>query len=638
MPDLAFSELAFLNSKREKSDDIERPVAQKKNRRKLTPGDKDAEISKYFQATGDRKPDLARLSPPQKQRKMPSHSYHSGSVPLFVDMPDKPFLGFGNSGANSISPVKLVRELDARYVPPPSQRDTLSPSHSTSYFTWSQSAPRSIRPMPQKEHHAGSFNYLRSPCRRISVHSEGSEPGVQDRAQYEYRTVATGRAEIPDLSRTNDCQIRMKRLESAEPNTKPPDGDQTEHQPKESDKKCNTPDAEISPVKQRTLSGDRERSGSLIANRDDDEAATVNIGRGRHQEEFPGPLNIQHAFQNQQTLDPLDATLEALLEGFKTNHTSQNPEYVPPHRHDSDGITHQQGFKVQQSNTVTRDSPESRNTDPSKPAKMSTNTRDYTENPQMPSNSAFLDDRLPKKPQSSRSRGGILRHIAQNAQLNHPHNFTMIRPQSVEDNSTLSRNVSQGYHTMYEQQEERHADRRDMETAIPGRHAHFDVASQHSPSAAEFEIYDAGYNGENEGSPDDDRLWNDPNYGKEMIQSRDSGIRVGQGTSLEDATSLLAELENEYDLDTVSAEAGQYDTGRYPRSVSALHGNVHDECNTVYNSFNNRLQDDHLTPRHLPYQITSALGQTPRRVGRLQSAGAEEIIEPRGFWTPHKHY
>lgn len=81
-----------------------------------------------------------------------------------VDLPDTPFLGFGTNGDNSVSPVKLVKELDARYIPTLSQRDTRSPSGASSYLSWAPSnAPLPVSKSSERPGHQPSRHGAQKP-------------------------------------------------------------------------------------------------------------------------------------------------------------------------------------------------------------------------------------------------------------------------------------------------------------------------------------------------------------------------------------------------------------------------------------------------------------------------------------------
>lgn len=115
----------------------------KKGQKVKRVADMEAEISRYFTIGKTRKAGHAGAIGNRKHSKEEQHQQHESlhdSVPSIIDLPEKPFLGFGTSGANSVSPVDIVKELDAKYVPSRSQRDTRSLSRSTSYLTWSRSS------------------------------------------------------------------------------------------------------------------------------------------------------------------------------------------------------------------------------------------------------------------------------------------------------------------------------------------------------------------------------------------------------------------------------------------------------------------------------------------------------------------
>ena len=147
MPNSAFSETAFLNSHRAGPEDSNNPLqtkhADKKKKRKTNKAaDIEAEISRYF--TSAKVPRPSVFDPHSRgrfcQQQAQTRPQDSGSPYTFVDLPDKPFLGFGSSGAISMSPV---RENGCRALLNQDSPLTRSQSRSTSYFTWSQSEVRS---------------------------------------------------------------------------------------------------------------------------------------------------------------------------------------------------------------------------------------------------------------------------------------------------------------------------------------------------------------------------------------------------------------------------------------------------------------------------------------------------------------
>lgn len=155
VPDLAFSEFAFLNTTRCKATE-EAASATKEEIRKAMKvkkaADVEAAISHYFIAgksknAGNVEP-IDDLGHPTERQQGNLHD----SVQTTMDLPRKPFLGFGTKGNTPISSVITVKEPDAKRVNSMSQRDTRSPSRSTSYFTWS----RSNSPLSASEHRSGA--------------------------------------------------------------------------------------------------------------------------------------------------------------------------------------------------------------------------------------------------------------------------------------------------------------------------------------------------------------------------------------------------------------------------------------------------------------------------------------------------
>ena len=139
MPDLTFSEMNFLNHR--KADPAEHPLSRSKQsrRKKDKAADAEAEISRFFvsskghgrTAEGIRRP----RESPERQSEVARNplEQQTSSLPP-VELPSKPFLGFGSCGPGHVSPVALVSDIGSRFSPrqkPPSNR-------STTYYTWSE--------------------------------------------------------------------------------------------------------------------------------------------------------------------------------------------------------------------------------------------------------------------------------------------------------------------------------------------------------------------------------------------------------------------------------------------------------------------------------------------------------------------
>lgn len=149
VPDLSFSEVAFLNPRRPKQDTVAQPVPEKKRRRKDKTADAEEEISRFFKAKPpDQRGDVARRDQ-NSRRPSPTSCIAKGfegtdratTAPFLppVELPNRPFLGFGGSGMNIISPVKVTVSADApcRMVTPGRPRSsTRSSIGSSSYYTW----------------------------------------------------------------------------------------------------------------------------------------------------------------------------------------------------------------------------------------------------------------------------------------------------------------------------------------------------------------------------------------------------------------------------------------------------------------------------------------------------------------------
>ena len=145
--------MTFLNSRREKLenrlDGSSNKSLDKSKRRKLTKAaDTEAEISKYFTSAKSANIHEKRSqlqSDPQVRRR----SRVDESPQAVVELPDRPFLGFGSCGPNtSMSPAKSLDNRDSRSLHRGISR---SPTRSTSYLPWSQSRePSDASPAPKR--------------------------------------------------------------------------------------------------------------------------------------------------------------------------------------------------------------------------------------------------------------------------------------------------------------------------------------------------------------------------------------------------------------------------------------------------------------------------------------------------------
>ena len=146
--------MAFLNPRRPKADTAVKQAPEKKRRRRDKIIDTEAQMSRYFTAKRpEEKDDIM-----DQEHKRPAasvvgslargsgdadRSARVSSLPP-VDLPDRPFLGFGSSGATLTSPIKITVHRDVTRRRPTrseSRSSRRSSVSSSSYYSWSTSAP-----------------------------------------------------------------------------------------------------------------------------------------------------------------------------------------------------------------------------------------------------------------------------------------------------------------------------------------------------------------------------------------------------------------------------------------------------------------------------------------------------------------
>ena len=155
VPDLAFSEMTFLTSRREKpkdsSEGLSRKLLNKRKRRNSTKAaDTEAEFSRYFMSA---KPTSLDVTTSLRQQDQQDNRYSRDheSQKASIDVPERPFLGFGSCGPNtSTSPAKSPGNRNSRSL----HREVSRPlTRSTSYLTWSQSrAPSHASSLLDRRH------------------------------------------------------------------------------------------------------------------------------------------------------------------------------------------------------------------------------------------------------------------------------------------------------------------------------------------------------------------------------------------------------------------------------------------------------------------------------------------------------
>lgn len=150
MPDLAFSELTFLNPRRESSNDLVKSSANRPRHKKDKAADSGANISRYFTSTKpmnhnsllpDSRPVVHLNSSSGKHghqrndNRGPRSGDRNPSLPL-VEHLEKPFLGFGSSGIYVTSPAWPPRNIGSTVDSP---RGKAPSTRSTSHVSWSVS-------------------------------------------------------------------------------------------------------------------------------------------------------------------------------------------------------------------------------------------------------------------------------------------------------------------------------------------------------------------------------------------------------------------------------------------------------------------------------------------------------------------
>ena len=356
VPDSAFSETAFLNSHRVRPEDNSNPLhtkpSDKKKKRKTTKAaDVEAEISRYF--TSAKAPCRSVPDPlPKKrlrQQKAQRQPQDSDSPQTFIDLPDKPFLGFGSSGVISRSPV---RRVDCRALIDQESLFTRSQTPSTSYFTWSQSGVLS-QASPQCRDKGvvplASSQYSNRRTSLASFRAERSQPPKSSPADRHlsgtYRDAATGTTP-PDRLSTKDPTSGSPLLKDGRHSASVCSVDHIRTRRSQAETKSRPPRIEPGSEKGRA-SGTNSRHSETRPDQHPPCGATATPVKPQcRQEAHPGP---PHAFPNGSIregansphFDPLEAVLAELLqegkqlspvEGLSSRFTSQRPHDVGPER------------------------------------------------------------------------------------------------------------------------------------------------------------------------------------------------------------------------------------------------------------------------------------------------------------------
>lgn len=154
MPDLSFSELDFLNHRKDVPKEKPRPPTKQSRRKGDKAIDTEAAISRFFAPPEERKHE-AGTSP--SRRKGAARRQDRSSMPP-INLPAKPFLGFGSCGPGHVSPVALRENSYSQTLP----LRRSSTNGSTSYVTWSETdfSRHSTSRSPTRLHRLPSENDL----------------------------------------------------------------------------------------------------------------------------------------------------------------------------------------------------------------------------------------------------------------------------------------------------------------------------------------------------------------------------------------------------------------------------------------------------------------------------------------------
>ena len=188
--------MTFLTSRREKPqssfEDSSNKLSDKKKRRISTKAaDVEAEFSRYFMSAKPTSLDLT-ASHRQRYQKNRRQSRDHESPQAFVDLPDRPFLGFGSCGPNtSISPAKSPVNRESTSLRCGVSR---SSTPSTSYFTWSQSQGASYAsPPPDRRNHVEpTKSSLSSNRKRTSTAPREGRHSIQLHSPPRLQTTSSG--------------------------------------------------------------------------------------------------------------------------------------------------------------------------------------------------------------------------------------------------------------------------------------------------------------------------------------------------------------------------------------------------------------------------------------------------------------
>lgn len=188
--------MTFLNYRRERPDDITKPAVKKARRKKDKAADAEAEISRYFTSNKASAHNAILPCAMPTENELETSRYgdrgrisDKGNTTLpMVDLPEKPFLGFGSSRIDIIlsPPGKAGSKGD--------QAQSRALSTPTSYVSWSMSGARSHHsPRPQNAAKFPSRSPRKNEHARVSL---GEVPIAESEPHHLDRDPVRGSADI----------------------------------------------------------------------------------------------------------------------------------------------------------------------------------------------------------------------------------------------------------------------------------------------------------------------------------------------------------------------------------------------------------------------------------------------------------
>lgn len=199
MPDLSFSELSFLKSKREKPNDSIKDKIKESRLKKHNDWDADANISRYFVSrkfgdqckclSGPKTSKLSERATPESEYPSRGRMGRNVTSSVFVNISEKPCLGSGSSRVDLTSPARNTGRRTNLQSPKPSSTPPASlvswsvsgvPSHHDSIDRDIENAPGDMpkaRTIMKTDHQASVTGYSQQepndsvPLRRKGIHS-----------------------------------------------------------------------------------------------------------------------------------------------------------------------------------------------------------------------------------------------------------------------------------------------------------------------------------------------------------------------------------------------------------------------------------------------------------------------------------